>query len=153
MQRRRQAREAALQVLFGLDITRGDVAEAVTLFWEMGACLEDQEEDIRYPTQVRPFATRLVMGTWQYREEIDDLIARSSEHWSLGRIACVERCILRMAVYELLYCDDIPPKVSMNEAIELGKIYGAENSGAFINGILDAIYNELKREGRGQKFS
>jgi len=104
-------------------------------------------------SEVLPFTQQLVSGAWQHRGEIDDLIARYSQHWSLGRIAGVERCILRMAVFELLFCDDIPPKVTINEAIELGKRYGAENSGAFINGILDALYNGWKEEGRGEKFS
>jgi N utilization substance protein B len=153
MRPRRKAREAALQVLYGLDINRVNPEEGISLFWEMGSYTEDEEEGIKYSRQIKPFATLLILGAWQCRGEIDQLISQYSEHWSLGRISHVDRSILRMAIYEMLYCEDIPPKVSMNEAIELGKIYGSENSGAFINGILDALYNQFKSEGRGKKFT
>ncbi|HOJ51588.1 MAG TPA: transcription antitermination factor NusB [Syntrophales bacterium] len=145
MHRRRKAREAALQVLYGLDMTKDSAEEAMALFWDMGAYAEDREDTVRYSRQVKPFATHLVLGTWQHRREIDHLIAQYSEHWSLGRISCVDRSILRLAIFEMLYCDDIPPKVSINEAIDLGKLYGTENSSAFINGILDALYNHLEK--------
>lgn len=153
MHRRRKAREAALQVLYGLDMTKDDAEEATALFWEMGTYAEDREEAIKYTHRIRPFATYLIRGTWSHRKEIDDLIARYSEHWSLGRISCVDRSILRLAIFEMLYCDDIPPKVSINEAVDLGKLYGTENSSAFINGILDALYNGFKSELGGDKFS
>lgn len=134
-------------------MTRDEAEEATALFWEMGAYAEDREDAIRFSRHVRPFARHLIIGAWEHRKEIDDLIARHSEHWSLGRISCVDKSILRMAIFEMLYCDDIPPKVSINEAVDLGKIYGAENSGAFINGILDALYNILKNEVKAEKFS
>ena len=92
----------------------------------------------------RPFSSLLIEGTWNKREYLDELISRHSENWSLSRMARVDRNILRMAVYELLFCDDIPPKVTLNEAIDLGKIYGSENSGSFINGILDALYADMR---------
>ncbi|MCX7982516.1 MAG: transcription antitermination factor NusB [Syntrophales bacterium] len=153
MRRRRKSREAALQVLYGLDMTKDDVEEAMALFWEMGAYAEDREDAIKYARQIRPFASHLIRGVWQNRREIDRLISRHSEHWSLGRISCVDKSILRLAIFEMLYCQDIPPKVSINEAVDLGKIYGTENSGAFINGILDAFYNSHKNEIEGDKFS
>jgi transcription antitermination protein NusB len=145
MQRRRRAREVALQVLYGLDVTETNVGEAIRLFWDIFESSAEPESGIVFSDKVKSFASHLIQGTWAHRDAIDALIRRSSEHWSLGRMSRVDRCILRMAIYELLYCDDIPPKVSMNEAIDLGKTYGSENSGAFINGILDALYAEFEK--------
>jgi transcription antitermination protein NusB len=145
MQRRRQAREAALQVLYGLDVTERNVDEAIRLFWEIFESPAEPESDVVFSERIKSFAVHLVHGAWDHRREIDALIRRSSEHWSLGRMSRVDRSILRMAIFELLYCDDIPPKVSLNEAIDLGKIYGSENSGSFINGILDALYADLEK--------
>jgi N utilization substance protein B len=81
-----------------------------------------------------------VEGVIQYQNEIDQFIKRVSSHWKINRMSRVDRNIIRIAVFELLYCDDIPFKVSINEAVNLGKKYGTEESGAFINGILDSIH-------------
>ncbi len=89
------------------------------------------------------FLERLVSGVLEHRQELDRLIERFSENWRLDRIDVIDRNILRMALFELLYCEDIPPKVTINEAIDLGKRYGSEDSGSFINGILDRIQNEV----------
>ncbi|MDD5169669.1 MAG: transcription antitermination factor NusB [Syntrophales bacterium] len=153
MQRRRRAREVALQVLYGLDVAEKSVDEAIRLFWEIYKAPDEPESEILFSDKVKSFAVHLVNGTWQNREAIDTLISRSSEHWSIGRMPRVDRCILRMAIYELLYCEDIPPKVSLNEAIDLGKTYGSENSGSFINGILDAVYANFNRDGQLQTTS
>ncbi len=88
----------------------------------------------------------LVLGVLEHCEELDRLIEQYSENWRLDRINIIERNILRMALFELLYCEEIPPKVTMNEAIDLGKRYGSEDSGGFINGILDRIQNEVVRK-------
>jgi len=98
------------------------------------------------PAEAREFASELVEGTWAHREEIDQLISTCSENWSLERMARVDRNILRLAVYELLHGQGIPPKVALNEAIDLGKEFGSENSGSFINGILDALYSQLRKD-------
>jgi len=92
------------------------------------------------------FLRRLVLGVLDHREELDRLIEQYSENWRLNRINVIDRNILRMALFELLYCQDIPPKVTINEAIDLGKRYGSEDSGSFINGILDRIQNEVVRK-------
>jgi N utilization substance protein B len=98
------------------------------------------------------FAERIVLGVLDHAREIDQLIQRFSEHWRLERINLVDRNILRMAIFELLYCDEIPPKVTLNEAIDLGKRYGSEDSGSFINGILDRIQKEaIKKPTQPQK--
>jgi N utilization substance protein B len=92
------------------------------------------------------FAERIVLGVLEHGREIDRLIGQYSENWRLDRISMIDRTILRMAIFELLHCEDIPPKVTLNEAIELGKRYSSEDSGSFINGILDRIQNEAIRK-------
>jgi len=136
MRGRRKAREVALKVLYSLNFADIDVNEAMDLFWG----------NFAPPKQAKEFAAVLVEGTWSHRKEIDALIAGCSENWSLGRISKVDISVLRLAVFEFLYCRDIPVKVTLNEAIELAKMYGAENSGAFINGILDALNLKLNKE-------
>jgi len=140
MHQRRKAREVALQVLYELDVLNIDSKKAVALFWD----------NFEAPEESRKFSTLLIEGTWDNREQIDNHISSCSENWSLPRMSRVDRNILRMAVYELLYCPDIPPKVTLNEAIDLGKMYGSENSGSFINGILDAVYLKLYKEEANQ---
>ena len=129
MRLRRKAREIALQVLYSLNFVDTDVEKALDLFWG----------NFTAPKLAKDFASTLVYGTWKHKEELDKLIASCSDNWSLGRMSKVDISILRMAAFELLYCDDIPPKVTLNEAIDLGKTFGSENSGSFINGILDAL--------------
>jgi len=104
------------------------------------------------------FIKRLVQGVLEHCPELDRLIEEYSEHWRLDRIDMIDRNILRMALFELLYCEEIPPKVTINEAIDLGKRFGSEDSGSFINGILDRVQNEVVRKpiepkscGRGDK--
>lgn len=163
---RRKAREIALQVLYELDVVRMEVPEAVSLFWSHFTAPEevfepfwdyfDNLEDARkrhlksftVSPETKLFSTLLIEGAWLNRHEIDKVISDCSEHWSISRMSKVDRSILRMAVYELLYCEDIPPKVTLNEAIDLGKTYGSENSGSFINGILDALYGKLQKTGK-----
>lgn len=130
---RRKAREIALQVLYQLDVSGTDPQEAVDLY-----CA-----NFETPDETKQFAAHLIGGTWTHRDEIDRLIGQFSEHWTISRMSRVDKSILRMAAFELLHCPDIPPKVTLNEAIDLGKDYGSENSGGFINGILDALYVKL----------
>ncbi len=136
MHQRRKAREVTLQVLYTLDVQRIDIQEAIDRFWA----------NFDAPEEARKFSSSLIEGAWNNREQIDNLISSSSENWSMSRMSRVDKSILRMAVYELLFCEDIPPKVTLNEAIDLGKVYGSENSGAFINGILDALYGKLRKK-------
>ena len=138
MHKRRKAREIALQILYGLDAQKVELDEAISLFWTN---FNETNESIS--EEVKMFSNGLVEGTWKNRHKIDKLISGNSSNWTLGRMSRVDKSILRMAVYELLFCPDIPPKVALNEAIDLGKIYGSENSGSFINGILNALYIKL----------
>ncbi len=94
---------------------------------------------------VRPYFLRLVQGVLRTKTELDALIERYSEHWSLGRMSGVDRNLMRIAVFELLCCRDIPAKVSINEAVDIGKKFGTEESGAFINGIVDGIRAALEK--------
>ena len=126
---RRKARELALQALFCMDMT-GDTSEEM---------LQRFCDHYVPPAKARPFFLELIRGVNGSRALIDQLIERFSRNWRLSRMSCVDRNIMRIAVYEMLFCGDIPAKVSINEAIDIGKKYGTEESGAFINGILDSV--------------
>jgi N utilization substance protein B len=133
--RRRKAREVALQFLYQLDLSEErDPAPHASEFWS------------RHPLdeEVHAFAEDLVRGTMGARGKIDETIARFTEHWDLDRMAVVDRNILRLAVYELSWRMDTPPKVVINEAIEIAKKFGTQESSRFINGILDRIHRELR---------
>ena len=130
MRNRTKARVYALQILYQADIRRVQGAQQVAEFWEER---EPSEE-------VRTFATQLFVGTLEHLAEIDALITEHADHWAMQRMAVIDRNILRLGAYELLYQRDVPPKVSLNEAIELAKRYGDAKSGQFINGVLDAIH-------------
>ena len=128
---RRRAREIALQVLYQLDISQEDPKEALSVYFE----------NFRPSEKAREFCQRLIEGVCQNRGEIDRLIEENAENWTLKRMTVVDRNILRVATFELMHCPDIPFKASLNEAIELAKKYGTDDSGAFINGILDRIHS------------
>jgi len=134
--RRRKSRESALQVLYQLNITKQDATTALARFQEH--FLPNEEVD--------DFLKRLVLGVLENLPQLDRLIEQYSENWRLDRINTIDRNILRMALFELLYCEEIPPKVTINEAIDLGKRFGSEDSGSFINGILDRIQNEAVKK-------
>jgi len=142
MARRRRSREMVVKVLYQADMSGVSITEAFQLFGEHFGGSE----------QSRVFAKELLDGIDAHFEAINSLISQFSEHWRLDRMSLVDRNILRLAVYELLGRPDIPAKVSINEAVELGKKFGAEDSGAFINGILDRIRSHLRpgEEGGGK---
>jgi len=132
MKKRTRAREIALQFLYQLDLRGEDLLEEARSF------IRGEERD----AETARFALRLVQGAFDHRSEIDKTIQAVAQNWNISRMAVVDRNVLRLATYELLHCEDIPPKVAINEAIELGKRYSTQNSGAFINGILDKIMNK-----------
>ncbi|MCJ7596862.1 MAG: transcription antitermination factor NusB [Desulfobacterales bacterium] len=136
MGKRSRARELAVQVLFHLEFSAGDPNKAFDLICEAFAP----------PAAIRDFSRELVLGVWEGKENLDRLISRSSTNWRLERMSHVDRNILRLAAYEVHFMKDIPPKVTIDEAVELGKKFGTEDSGAFINGVLDNIYNHLQSE-------
>lgn len=130
---RRRGREVALQFLYAQEITQTEPAQFLQASWV--------QESLRAET--RDFTLALVTGVLALQQEIDALIQEWSAHWTIERIALVERNILRLAIYELLHIPDIPPNVTINEAIEIAKRYGSEEAPAFINGILDRIKHEV----------
>src|SRR3989338_8742245 len=132
---RRKARELALQVLYQMEMQG---AEPKAVLARLGT-------DGDVTPAIREFATDVVEGTYRNKKEIDDLIERHSTNWKLPRMAVVDRNILRLAVYELLYLHEVPTLVALNEAIEIAKRFGTENSSAFINGILDNIAKEVRK--------
>jgi len=132
-----------LQVLYALDVLKSDPTGAIELFWN----------NFEASMKSREFSSQLIIGAWEQQNRIDAAIAGCSENWALHRMPRVDRTILRMAVYELYFCPDIPPKVAINEAIDLGKLYGSENSSSFINGILDAVYLRLRSDHEDNNFN
>lgn len=139
---RRQARELAMQALFYMDI-RKDASEE-TLEYFCGCFCPSKKS--------RPFFRKLVNGVLGKKGQIDVLVERFSQNWNISRMSCVDRNVMRIAIYEMLYCDDIPPKVSINEAVDIGKKFGTQESGAFINGIMDSIREALVKEGTLEKI-
>ena len=136
MSTRRKAREFAVQILFQEDMNRQDeISSLLKSFWE------DKEAS----DEARLFAEELVTGTIENLSDIDDTIKRYSEHWDIKRMGVLDRNVIRLGVYELLYRDDIPSNVSINEAVDIAKYFSDELSGKFINGILDKINRESPR--------
>ncbi len=129
MRKRSQAREIALQTLYELDVRGEEVLD------EIEALIAKTIRD----TEVAKFGRELVEGTWENRTQIDHHIEEVARNWEISRMAIVDRNVLRLATYELIFREDIPPLVSINEAIEIVKKYSTRNSGAFVNGILDNI--------------
>ncbi len=129
MGNRRRSRELAMQLLFQMDINGDRSEDGVELFCR----------HFEVPKKSKAFFLELVDGVITCQDELDRLIKRFSQNWKISRMSCMDRNIMRVAVYELLYCKDIPAKVSINEAIDIGKKFGTEYSSAFINGILDSI--------------
>jgi N utilization substance protein B len=141
VRRRTRAREIALQLLFQFDLRGSDYER------ESGRTLEQLVRDeCNGDEEVATFALRLCEGTLVHRPELDERLKSVTRNWDLKRMAAVDRNVLRMAIYELAHCADVPPKVAINEAIELGKKYSTANSGGFINGILDRVRLDLERE-------
>ncbi|MBM7855492.1 N utilization substance protein B [Desulfohalotomaculum tongense] len=124
---RRQAREMALQVLYAVEMGKT----------EAGQAFEHIRESFGTSAKAEKFSRELVEGTLQHIEVLDEVIKKLSKRWDINRLATVDRNIIRLALYEILYRDDIPPVVSINEAVELAKVFGGgEESGRFVNGIL-----------------
>ena len=135
MGKRRAARRSALQYHFWRDLHHGDGPENILEFWELCPAKPN----------VQQFAQPLIEGMLAHLPEIDARITRYCENYEFRRISAVDRNVLRLAIYEMLYRDDIPPVVSINEAIELAKEFGGVDSGRFVNGILDRVKDDLSR--------
>lgn len=144
MSSRRKAREMALCALYAHELSRNPVSYVISELFTDGNC-----------DDIREFCTRLVENTVKNSKTFDEMIRKKALNWEFNRIAVIDRIILRMAMCEFLYFDDIPPKVSIDEAIEIAKAYSTEKSGKFINGILDSVLSEWRsnkkfiKSGRG----
>lgn len=132
---RSRCRELALQILYQADFIGRREGESAR-FWR----------HFHQGSKVPPYLEKLVEGVAGHQEELDALIKQYSEHWRLERMVAVDRNLLRLAVYELLYLPEIPAKVAINEAVELAKRYGTELSGSFVNGVLDQIRQAIGRD-------
>ena len=144
MGKRREGREAALQFLYQLDLTDEPAEDLFTRFWTLRSGPGKPEASAK----TRAFTEQLVAGVLAHKAEIDERIKASAANYDLHRIAAVDRNILRIGIYEMLHAPDVPPVVSINEAIEVAKKFASEESSRFINGILDRVRGELNRPSR-----
>jgi transcription antitermination protein NusB len=145
---RRRAREFALQILYQLDVQEQlSDEQALGMFWRNFAATAEAEGAMAADLgDIQPFAEKLVRGVREHLTELDAQIQGASKNWRLERMARVDRNLLRLALYELKHVDDVPAKVAINEAIEIAKRYGTNESSAFVNGILDRCREELGKK-------
>ena len=163
---RREAREHAVQFLFQHDLNPPeDLQAALDHFWNSQriSAIADEKGDAKWgqTTELPPlstaeaalrlFADPLIRGTLEHRDQLDAEIVKHAKNWDLHRMAVVDRNILRLAIYEMFHRDDIPPVVSINEAVDIAKRFSTDDSGKFVNGILDKVKGELMRPGRTVK--
>jgi N utilization substance protein B len=163
MGKRREARERAVQFLFQHDLNPpDDLSAALDHFWnnQRAAAIAEEKSSAKWgePAEIPPptadeaaarqFADPLIRGVLEHRDEIDAIIKKHALNWELHRIAAVDRNILRLAMYEMLHREDIPPIVSINEAVDIAKKFSTQDSGKFVNGILDKVKGELMRPAR-----
>jgi transcription antitermination protein NusB len=140
---RRIGRERALQALYQLEMSKGVPQDALEAAWSADS---DTGAPVHKPDpEARKFASELVEGVWSRLEELDQMIQEHSHNWRVDRMSRIDRNVLRLAIYELKHRGDIPRKVTINEAIELGKLFGTEESSAFINGLLDRVASALNK--------
>ena len=135
---RHEARVWAVQFLFQRDFNRGDVKEALEVFWK----------EVEASPKGKKFAEQIVYGVEDNLKAIDTALLKCTEHWDLHRMGAVDRNVMRVALYEMLYCPDIPPVVSINEAVEVAKDLSSYESGRFVNGVLDRALKDLDRPSR-----
>ena len=135
MSKRREGREAAVQYLYKLEVHGDRTADLHKDFWNLREA----------KASVRDFANNLIAGVNAHITDVDDRIKKYAINFEIGRLAAVDRNILRLAIYEMLYCMETPPIVAINEALEIAKKYGGEDSARFVNGILDKVKGELTR--------
>lgn len=163
MGKRREARERAVQFLFQHDLNPpDDIEAALNEFWnsqraaaiaeEKGKATWGEKVELPPPTaeeaEMRLFSEPLIRGTLQHRDGIDEQIKKHVKNWDFNRIAAVDRNILRLAIFEMLHREDIPPVVSINEAVDIAKKFSTQDSGKFVNGVLDKVKGELMRPAR-----
>ncbi len=139
--RRRIVRERVLQALYAYELSHEPIQFII----------ENVVADLEKQPASFAFAKQLILKVIECNKELDDLIRQRIEHWEFNRLAIIDRIVLRMSICELLYFDDIPPKVTINEAIEIARDFSTEKSDKFVNGVLDSILDDLKKDGRIKK--
>ncbi len=137
MMGRRKARELALHILFQADVGSSPIDEAIEVVLA---------DTVHLDQSVRAYAAQLAKGVWQERAQLDALIQSVSPHWTVERMAAVDRNLIRIALYEILHSPDVPYRVAINEAVELAKEYGTAESRRFVNGVLGALVHKLGLE-------
>ncbi len=160
---RREARERAVQFLFQHDMNAPEnLEQALAHFWESQrtAALAEEKGDAKWgqpvelppvtaeEASIRVFAEPLIRGVLEHKADLDERIKRYAKNWDLHRMAVVDRNVLRLAIFEMLHREDIPPVVSINEAVDIAKKFSTEDSGKFVNGILDRVKGDLMRPAR-----
>lgn len=139
---RRRAREAALQILYQIEVGHLTMADAARTHDAIGSDAIDLDDS------AREYAVRLARGSWEAKDAIDGYIADAARNWRLERLAVIDRLLLRLAVHELLDYPGTPPRVVIDEAIELARLYSGEDAAKFVNGVLDGVFTRLKQEGK-----
>lgn len=137
MRKRTRGRESALKVLYAIDIRKDEAEVCLKDYWENNEVTNDE---------IKKFAEYLVLGVVKNKGHIDAIITKYATNWQLDRMATIDRNILRMATFEILFSEEIPAKVTINEAVEIAKRYGDKDSGKFVNGVLDKINKEEARD-------
>ncbi len=137
MKNKRKARILALQVMYAYDVRESD---------DLASIFETIVENSRIGSEVKEYAQKLVFKLAEECSEIDTLLQRHTANWDVRRMAVIDRNILRLAITELDFVKDVPFKVVIDEAVEIAKIYGTDESGKFVNGVIDAIYKEISKE-------
>ena len=138
LQGRRQTREWIIQFLFQQDFNPEPIPQALSYFWEDKSPVERE----------RLFAEQMIRGVIEHQQALDETLSNYAKNWSSDRLAAVDRTVMRLALYEMLYCDETPPVVAINEAVHFAKDLGSLQSGRFVNGVLDRIRKELDRPAR-----
>ncbi|MFQ5481520.1 MAG: transcription antitermination factor NusB [Nitrospinaceae bacterium] len=134
MGKRRSSRELGIRFLYQVEMNAGDFEDQLAQFWERNPCQKDIQE----------YTATLVHAFFQNKREIDDCLERLSSHWTLERMGVVDRNLLRLAAGEMIYIRTVPPAVIINEAVEIAKKYGCEESPSFVNGVLDKLKKEIE---------
>ena len=163
MSKRREARERAVQFLFQYELNKPEnLDQALSHFWESqrgvvlaqekGKAMWGEKSEVPPPSTeeltMRLFAEPLIRGVLEHRDAVDEAIKKYAKNWDFHRIANVDRNILRLAIYEMMFRDDIPPVVSINEAVDIAKRFSTDDSGKFVNGILDRVKQDILRPAR-----
>ncbi|AZS14739.1 transcription antitermination factor NusB [Paenibacillus lutimineralis] len=141
--KRRLAREIAVQSLYHMEMNEVEALEAVRMLIAEATGENESEVEIKNVDQAEEFVLELVNGTWSRKEEIDRVLSDYLKGWQISRLSKVDRQVLRLAVYEMVYRDDVPGKVAVNEAIEVAKHFGTGESGKFVNGVLGKMVHEI----------